>query len=101
MAAEVTLSDVSVNSLSDADFRLQASVANGLAVSMQDAPHLGFVWLNGAAVPRADVVPALLEEPEFPGGRGSPRFWLLISNAVLLSVLAVLCIKWLATRAAR
>lgn len=90
--SEVSLSEIEVNSVSDADFRLHASVANGVKVYMRDAPHLDFVWLNGAPVPSADAMPALLNDPEFLGGHGSSRFWLLVANGVLLSVLAAIVI---------
>lgn len=96
--SEVTLSEIKMNNVSDADFRLHASIANGVKVTMRDALHLDFVWFNGAPAPSADAMPGLLNDPEFLGGHGSSRFWLLVVNGVLLSALAVIGVRrWLAS----
>jgi hypothetical protein len=51
LVAEVTLSDVNLNHVTDDDFCLQATVPNGLKVSMQDAQRGHFVWLDGKVYP--------------------------------------------------
>jgi hypothetical protein len=84
LIAEVSISDLRFNSLSESDFRLQATIPNGLAVHMQDARHLKFAWLDGEIVPVTDPALLALRKAQFRGGIGSPRLWLVVGNLLLL-----------------
>lgn len=88
--AEVTLFNFNLDSLSDSDFQVQATVSDGMEVSMQDALHLEHVWLEGEIVPRTEAMLIAKNDAEFVGGRGFSRFWLYLLNGFLLVV--CLCI---------
>ena len=49
--AEISISEIKINSLGPDEIHFQASVPNGTRVSMQDAMHLHYVWMDGKIVP--------------------------------------------------
>jgi hypothetical protein len=81
LIAEVTLSDIHLDDFSDNDFEFQAKVPNGLGVSMQDAQHLQYAWLDGKVVPKVD---ALKNTGGLYFKNGSGMRWLLILNGILI-----------------
>ncbi len=89
--AEINLSDIHLNALSDNDFQFQAKVPNGLEVHMQDARHLKYAWLDGKIVPRVE---ALKSTDGFYFKNGSGTRWLLIVNVIaILLIIAYLIVR--------
>ncbi|QDT43399.1 hypothetical protein Pan241w_34990 [Gimesia alba] len=81
LVAEVTLTDIHLDEFSDNEFQIQAKVPNGLGVTMQDAQHLQYAWLDGKIVPKVD---ALKNTGGFYFKNGSGMRWLLIINGLII-----------------
>ncbi|MCA9015084.1 MAG: hypothetical protein KDA77_07100, partial [Planctomycetaceae bacterium] len=76
--------DIQLEGFTDNDFQIQSKVPNGLQVSMQDAQHLQYAWLDGKIVPKAD---ALKNTGGFYFKNGSGTRWLLILNGMAILLL--------------
>jgi hypothetical protein len=92
---KVRVKDFELNPrFSASDFALTRQVPNGTRVFMEDAPHIEHNWQDGGIV--ASVDPRMIEPTEnleFAMGPGSPRFWVILANVVVISAVVFLTIR--------
>jgi len=88
LIADVMLSSVSYKPLGDSDFQMQASVPDGLRVSMGDAPQLDYVWVDGKIVPWTDAMPFPRGARFLKGDGSRASVWFVGLNVVIITVLA-------------
>lgn len=88
LVAEAEMSNLKCGRNGDQDFVIRAEIPEGLAVSMQDALHLDFVWHDGNVVPKAGIMPSILANERFSGGRKVGRMTLVLANACVFALLA-------------
>lgn len=85
-----------VNNLTSQDFSIDGKIPNGTPVSMQDAPQLQYVWLDGKIVPKTDEVALRIARGghKFMPGPDEPRFWLMgVGIALIVFALGVKAYK--------
>jgi hypothetical protein len=71
--------------LSKSDLKIAEPIPNYTEVSMQDAPQIQYVWLDGEIVPLTDELAlARIREHGFIPGVREPRFWFIAAGAVLI-----------------
>lgn len=69
-------------------------IPNYTEVSMQDAPQIEYVWLNGEIVPLTDEIAlARIRGHGFIPGVREPRFWLITAGIILITLALGLKIK--------
>lgn len=59
-------------------------IPDGTSVTMQDAPQIEYIWLNGKIVPKTDALMLAIARGnhKFIPGPREPRFWLLLLGIV-------------------
>ncbi|MDR2706810.1 MAG: hypothetical protein LBC02_13600 [Planctomycetaceae bacterium] len=82
------------HSFSEKDFKITMPIPNYTEVSMQDAPQIEYVWLNGEIVPLTDEIAlARIRGHGFIPGVREPRFWLITAGIILITLALGLKIK--------
>ncbi|GHT19523.1 hypothetical protein FACS1894189_8370 [Planctomycetales bacterium] len=72
---------------SDKDFSITFSIPNYTEISMQDALQIKYVWFDGKIEPLTDELAlARLRGHKFIPGVREPRFWLIASGIILISL---------------
>jgi hypothetical protein len=73
------------HSFSEKDFEITMPIPNYTEVSMQEAPQIRYVWLDGEIVPYTDEVAlARIRGHGFIPGVQEPRFWFIAAGVILI-----------------
>jgi hypothetical protein len=82
------------HTFSEKDFKITMPIPNYTEVSMQDAPQIKYVWLNGEIVPLTDEIAlARIRGHGFIPGVREPRFWLMTAGIIMITLALGLKIK--------
>lgn len=75
-----TLKNIAIQkALSPSDCKFSMSIPNGVSVTMEDATHLSYVWMNGQIEPLTDELALRIARGGYrfvPSAR-EPRFWIM------------------------
>jgi hypothetical protein len=87
--SDITFSKVVFNkNFRDQDFEIGRliKIPNGTPVSMNDAPQIEYVWMDGEIVPKTDEVALAIARGghKFIPGPQEPRFWLIALGIIMM-----------------
>ena len=85
--AKILRLDTMVN-FKDSDFSLSVLPQNGTPVSMQDAPQIQYIWMDGKIVPKTDELMLQIARGghKFMPGPKEPRFWFMSIGIILILI---------------
>jgi hypothetical protein len=76
-----------LDAAADNAFKIRSNIPNYTTAYMQDAPQIEYVWLDGKIEPlTSELVLARMRGVKFIPGVAEPRFWLIASGILLISI---------------
>jgi hypothetical protein len=86
---KVSFSDISFpTNLTENNIKISIKIPNGTPVSMQNAPQIQYVWMDGKIVVKTDEVALAIARGghKFIPGPDQPRFWMMALGIIMMLV---------------